>query len=276
MRPSLLSQTVRWVGCLLACACLAQRVPSSDFRKLSPEDATAFLGGFRNARLSGDLCLRFEVIHKPRTGDASPAVKGTLWARSIPGGQVLRGELTDAAGASSLRFVTTKNGAERKVWISLPGAPPKELDDKSPLQALAPGLLLSPFDLQLPFTHWPATEYVTTERRRRPANIYLAAHPSGGLPAKVSYAIDRVYGVLVEAICYDAQGAKTRTMQVEEFSKVGEQWMLAACSVRDEATRDVDLLRITEAALDARLSAETFEPRTLDRAAPLPADFRKL
>ena len=267
---------VRWVACLLACACLAQRIPSSDFRKLSPEDASAFLTGFRNARLNGDLCLRFEVIHKPRVGEASPAVRGTLWARSLPGGQVLRGELTDNAGRSALRFLTLKTGEERRTWVALPDAPLRELDGGSSLQALAPGLLLSPFDLQLPFTHWPATEYVNTERRRRPANIYLATNQSGGVPAKVSFAIDRVYGVLVEAVCFDAQDAKTRTLQVEEFSKVGDQWMLAACSVRDESTRDVDLLRITEAAIDARLPEEVFEAGTLGRSAPQPTTFQKL
>ena len=276
MRFRHLSLTVRWVGCLFACACLAQRVPPTEFPKLTPESAAAFLTHFRSSRLSSDLCLRFEVTHKPRVGDNAPAVQGTLWASSIPGGQVLRGELTNAAGASTLRFITLKSGSDRKVWVSLQGAPAKELDAQASLQALAPGLLISPFDLQLPFTHWPATEYLTTERRRRPANLFVATQPPGGIPAKVNFAIDRVYGVLVEAICFDAQDVKTRTIQVEEFSQVGEQWMLAACSIRDELTRDVDVLRITEAALDAKFAPETFEPATLTRPAAQPTNFQKL
>jgi hypothetical protein len=92
----------------------------------------------------------------------------------------------------------------------------------------------------------------------------------------VTFAIDRVYGVLVQAICHDARGEPTRQMQVEEFSKVGEQWMLAECSVRDEASRDTDLLRITEAALDAKFAPETFEPATLTRPAAQPTNFQKL
>jgi hypothetical protein len=141
---------------------------------------------------------------------------------------------------------------------------------------LADGLLISPFDLQMPFTHWPKATYVTTERRRRPVNVYETANLAGVEPAKVTFAIDRVYGVLVQAICHDARGEPTRQMQVEEFSKVGEQWMLAECSVRDEASRDTDLLRITEAALDAKHAPETFEPATLSRAAAQPTNFQKL
>jgi hypothetical protein len=128
----------------------------------------------------------------------------------------------------------------------------------------------------MPFTHWPQATYLTTERRRRPVNVYEAANLAGVEPAKVTFAIDRVYGVLVQATCLDARGEPTRLMQVEEFSKVGEQWMLAECSVRDEASRDTDLLRITEAALDAKLAPETFEPATLNHAAAQPTHFEKL
>jgi len=141
---------------------------------------------------------------------------------------------------------------------------------------LADGLLISPFDLQMPFTHWPQTTYVTTERRRRPVNVYESVNQPGREPAKVTFSIDSVYGVLVQANCQDARGEPTRQLQVEEFSKVGEQWMLAECSVRDEASRDTDLLRITEAALDAKLAPETFEPATLSRPAAQPARFEKL
>ena len=169
----------------------------------------------------------------------------------------------------------------KAVTFPLLARPKPETLDLQPLLAcslapLAPGLLLSPFDLQLPFTHWTATEYVTTERRRRPANVYAATNLAGQTPAKVTFAIDRVYGVLVEATCFDVGGDKTRSMQVDEFSKVGEQWMLAACSVRDEVTRDCDLLRITEAALDARIPPEVFTPASLARPAPRPAGSKKL
>jgi len=276
VKPGLLSLTVRWVSCLIALGAFAQPNTATGFRKLTEEESTQFLAGFRNSRLSTDVCLRFEITHKPRRGEASTPVPGTLWASSTTEGQLLRGELKDAQGRPALAFISFKSAQERRVWVSVKGAPAKELADRSPLVPLADGLLISPFDLQMPFTHWSKATYVTTERRRRPVNVYEAANPAGIEPAKVTFAIDRVYGVLVQAICHDARGDKTRLMQVEEFSKVGEQWMLADCSVRDEASRDTDLLRITEAALDAKLSPETFEPATLTRPAAQPAHFKKL
>lgn len=278
MRTRLLSLSVRWVACLIALGCLAQsRVPSApDLEQLTPEQGQAFLAGFRNARLTGDLCLRFEIVHKPRKGDSLPPVQGTLWAASRDGVQLLRGEILDAQGRPALAFLTVKSAKDSRVWLSRRGAPAQEGDAQNALIPLADGLLLSPFDLQLPFTHWPATAYLNTEKRRRPVHVFDALNQPGREPAKVNYAIDHVYGVLVQATCLDAQGDKTRTMQVEEFSKVDDQWMLAACSVRDERSRDADLLRITEAALGERFSPAVFEPATLARPAAQPAQFKKL
>ena len=278
MRPRLLSLSVRWVACLITLGCCAQsRVPSApSLDQLTPEQGQTFLAGFRQARLSGDLCLRFEIIHKPRRGESLPAVQGTLWASTRGEAQLLRGEIKDAQGKAALAFITIKSAKGSRVWVSRHGASAQELDDKAPLIPLADGLILSPFDLQLPFTHWPATAYLTTEKRRRPVHTFDALNQVGHEPAKVNFAIDRIYGVLVQASCFDASGKKTRTTQVEEFSKVDDQWMLAACSVLDETTRDADLLRVTEAALGESFTPPTFEPATLAQPAAQPANFKKL
>jgi hypothetical protein len=252
-------------------------VPSAPtLDQLTPEQGLTFLAGFRNSRLTSALCLRFEIIHKPRKGESLPAVKGTLWAATHGSDQLLRGEITDAQGKPALAFITAKSAQGSHVWVSRRGGPAQELDHKTPLIPLAEGLILTPFDLQLPFTHWPATAYLTTEKRRRPVHTFDALNQIGHEPAKVNYAIDHVYGVLIQATCFDANGKKTRTLQVEEFSKVDEQWMLAACSLLDETTRDADLLRITEAALGGSFAPQTFEPSTLAQPASQPTTFKKL
>ena len=278
MRTRLLSLSVRWVACLVAFSSFAQsRIPSAPaLDQLTAEQGQAFLAGFRQARLNGDLCLRFEIVHKPRRGVSLPAVKGTLWAASQGSEQLLRGEINDAQGKPALAFITVKSDQRSRVWISRLSAPAQELDGKLPLVPLAEGLLLTPFDLQLPFTHWPATAYLSTEKRRRPVHVFDALNQPGHEPAKVNYAIDHVYGVLIQASCFDGTGKKNRVLSVEEFSKVDEQWMLAACSVRDEGTRDADLLRITEAALGERFNREIFEAATLALPAPQPTNFKKL
>lgn len=265
---------VRWVSCLLACGCLAQRFPSTEFRKLPPEEASAFLEGFRGARLSSDLCLRFEVTHKPRVGEAAPPVTGTLWAGTLAGGQVLRGEIADADGRPALAFLTLKSPAENKVWVSLRGAPAQEVNGLGSLAPLAPGLLLSPFDLQLPFTHWNPTRYVSTERGRRPMHVFSARQP--GFSGEVTFGVDRAYGAILEARVRSEDGKDIRLLVVEDFAKAGDQWVLGTCSVREESTRDADLLRFTDAALGLRLEDALFSEESLREAAKTPKDFKPL
>ena len=276
MRPPLLSLTVRWVALLAAsfASALPPGVGDEDFIQLTDPQAKEALSDFRSSRLNGDLCFRFEVTHKPRRGDSAPPVPGVVWAGWSSEGPRVRVELRPTNGAPTLAFIATKSAQGARLWLRHGG---RTLENPRTDEPLAPGLLLLPSDLALPYTHWENTRYVKTERSRgRPVHFFLATNPSQGEPAKVTFALDRTYGALVQATSLDAAGVARRTLQVEEFSKVDEQWILGACSVRDEASRDVDLLRVTEAAVRRRFDAATFDPATLDRPAPLPADLKPL
>ncbi len=276
MRLPRLSLTVRWVALLSASLAFAlpPGVGDDDFVQLTPAQAKEVLGDFRGSRLNGDLCFKFEVTHKPRRGESTPPVPGVVWAGWTPEGPRVRVELRPKDGAPALAFIATKSAQGSRLWLRRGG---RTVENPRTDEPLAPGLLLLPSDLALPYTHWEDTRYVKTERSRgRPVHFFLAHHPSQGEPAKVSFALDRTYGALVQATSLDAAGAARRTLQVEEFAKVDEQWILGACSVRDEASRDVDLLRVTEAAVRRRFDAATFDPASLDRPAPLPADLKPL
>ena len=276
MRSTLLSLTVRWVALLSASLAFAlpPGVGSDDFIQLTPAQAKEVLADFRASRLNGDLCFRFEVTHKPRKGESSPPVPGVVWATWTAEGPRVRVELRPAGGSEPLAFVATKTAQGSRLWLRRGG---RTLEDPRADEPMAPGLLLLPSDLALPFTHWEDTRYVQTERSRgRPVHGYVATNPRAGEPARVSFALDRTYGALVQATYLDAAGASHRTLQVEEFAKVDEQWILGACSVRDEASRDIDLLRVTSAAVRRRLDPATFDPATLDRPAALPIDLKPL
>jgi hypothetical protein len=276
VRPSLLSLTVRWVALLSASLTFAlpPGVGDEDFVQLTVPQAKEVLGDFRASRLNGDVCFKFEVIHKPRRGDSAPPVPGVVWAGWSPEGPRVRVELRPTNGAPAVAFIATKSAQGPRLWLRR-----GDLTVENPRadEPLAPGLLLLPSDLALPYTHWEDTRYVKTERSRgRPVHFFLATNPAKAEPTKVTFALDRTYGALVQATYLDAAGAARRTLQVEEFSKVDEQWILGSCSVRDEATRDVDLLRVTEAAVGRRFDAATFDPATLARPAPTPADLKPL
>lgn len=277
MRSPLLSLTVRWVALLSAglAFALPPGVGDEDYIQLTTGQAKEVLTDFRASRLNGDLCFRFEVIHKPRKGESAPAVPGMLWAGWTNDGPRVRVELRPKNGGTALAFIATKSAQGSRLWLRRGAA--ATVENPRTDEPLADGLLLLPSDLALPYTHWEDTRYTKTERSRgRPVHFFLANNPAKTAPASVSFALDRTYGALVQATSLDASGAARRTLQVEEFTKVDEQWILGACSVRDEATRDVDLLKVTEAAVRRRFDASTFDPATLDRPAPLPSGLKPL
>lgn len=278
MRTPLLSLSVRWVAFTIAASLPAQsRFADDGFPQLNPPEATKVLHDFRDSALVGDVCFRFEIIHRPRRGEASAPCKGVLWASSANAGTALRVELKDAGGKPTLAFVARKVGNRSSLWLARQGSVAQETNPDTLGSPLSDGLLLTPFDLQLPFTHWPETTYMSTERSRgRPVHLFSARNPLTSEPQSVTFAIDRAYGVLVQAVSKSGKGDTIRLLQLEEFAKVDEQWVLGSCSVRDEATRDTDLLKFTEAAIRISLPESTFDASTLTEPAPLPGGFKPL
>ncbi len=54
--------------------------------------------------------------------------------------------------------------------------------------------------------------------------------------------------------------------------------MVSTCSIRDETTRDIDVFKITDAAVRINLLEKTFTPETLVEKAkfPTPAELKNL
>ena len=280
MRHPRLSLTFRWVATLLAFPLCAQSGGDEmRYAQLTAAEKSVVLADFRASRPASDLVLKVAITHKPRRGDNAPPVNGMLWVSWANGGPRVRFEAQDEQGRTTYAFIAQKNAAQSELWVSVAGQPAKAIPDTGLSAPIAPGLLLTPFDLHLPFTHWRDAKYVGTERViGRPAHLYTALNPAGGEPKHVTFAIDRAYGALLQAISANAQGKALRTLQIDEFGKVDGQWMLAAVSVRDETNRDVDVMQITQAALYLRLAEETFDPGLLNRPVkpPTAAELKPL
>ena len=241
------------------------------YAQLTAAEIPVALAEFRASRPASDLVLKVSITHKPRRGENAPPVNGMLWISWSNGGPRVRFEAQDTQGRTTYAFIAQKNAVQSQLWVSVGGQPAQAVPDSGLSAPLAPGLLLTPFDLHLPFTHWRDAKYVGTERViGRPAHLFTAPNPAGGVPPQVTFAIDRAYGALLQAVSTDAQGKPLRTLQIDEFGKVDGQWMLAAVSVRDEAKRDVDVMQITHAALNLRIAEETFAPAALNHPANPP------
>ena len=278
MRLGLLSLSVRWVFLLGVLSLSAQsRVVEEGFAQLSPAEAIKALSDFRHSGLNSDVCFKFEIVHKPRKGDSAPAVHGILWATQAAEGSKVRVEMWKENGSLDQAFLAIKSPTQSALWQAAAGQPALLVPAGTSSAPLAAGLLLTPFDLHLPFTHWSDTQYTKTDHARgRPVHFFVAKNPAPSEPSFVIFGLDRSYGVLVQAVSMNGQKKITRTFQVEEFAKTDNQWILGACSVRDESTRDVDLFKITEAAVHLALPTTLFDPTTLNQATVLPANLKAL
>ena len=267
MRP--FSIALRWALCLSLTPLFGQGRDDLRLPQLSANEASKVLSDLRDARLSSDVCFRFEAVHRPRRGEASAPVKGTLWAASRGTTHLLRIEMQDAPGT---RIIGRKSPSGSVVLVHASGRTIRP--DPGSFTPLSQGLIVGAFDLQLPFTHWNPTRYVSTERGRRPMHVFSARQP--GFSGEVTFGVDRAYGAILEARVRSEDGKDIRLLVVEDFAKAGDQWVLGTCSVREESTRDADLLRFTDAALGLRLEDALFSEESLREAAKTPKDFKPL
>lgn len=263
-----------WLAALLLPHLVLARNPGkpNDLPSLPPAEAAKCLEDFRGSGLPVDIVARFTLTHLPRLG-AERTTQGTLWMswrHASPAARV------DVPGRSFL-VLRTREGT--RLWSAEPGKTPQPLGGLG-LAPLVEGFLFAPYDLQAPFADWPDTRYERSERRRgRPLNVYLARPPAGaaGAPPAVRFGLDRAYLALIEAGTLDAEGRLTRTMLAEDFAQVDGTWILGRASVRDERTRDRDVLEVVSACVTARLPAATFEPASLAAPAEAPkGTFRDL
>lgn len=276
----LLSLLICWVTLQYPSQCFAQGNFDDDgLPQLNDEQSSQILQLFRQSRIQGNFFLKFNIVNKPREGENKRPIEGALWAGWADSGPQVRCEIFDSEGSTQLSFIAVKNNKQSLLWISNNLKPAQSANSHEASEPIVPGLILSAFDINLPFTHWKDTKYTATLRSRgRGVHFFEAINPTSGEPAKVVFGIDRTYGALTEATYYNQTGKITRTLKIENFAKVDGQWIVSTCSIRDEATRDIDILKITDAAVRINLLDHTFSPDSLVEKAkfPTPAELQHL
>lgn len=271
----------RWLKRQIACAvCLSCLIALPVFaqprgNRLLPRYVTAgppdqaegrrVLEEFRQLGLSGDYYLEFVLEILPRRGERT-TVPGRLWGTRTHDGPLTRLALDPATG-SDVRLLV-RNGPDAQVWRWTPGtgAAPMPLEDV--LDPLV-GSHATPFDLQMPFIHWP--EFVfegATRIRGRIAHAFLlyptedfaAAHPNVG---GVRIYLDLQFHALMQAVVLDNNEQPLRTLTVLDLKKVEDQWIVKSIDIRNDATRDKTRFRVTGASLGVDFSAGLFTPDAL-------------
>ncbi len=258
------------------CALNAQTFGSDtgdDFRRLTKEEGAKVLADFRRSRVSGERRMRFVITHSERNADEDTRYVGEMCVAPTPEGLVTRVDLrAEGRPESERRSFLIVNGARTAVYGVTAGGKVGRVDGEA-LKPMLPGLVFTPYDLQMPFIHWPEFKYRRTERfRTRPTDYFdmtpdaefRKAHP--GISG-VNLGFDRAYKALMRAETRGGDGRAVRDLRAESFGKVRGEWTIRSLRLRDERTRAADTLEVTGVAA-GDLPSSVFTPEGL--LSPLP------
>ncbi|HXN35712.1 MAG TPA: outer membrane lipoprotein-sorting protein, partial [Opitutaceae bacterium] len=190
---------------------------------------------------------------------------------------VTRFEVDLGGGQFSHRFLI-RSGPEPAIWASDgPGAGTRS--DAAATKPVAPGMEMTPFDVQMPYLYWLDVDLAGVERiRGRPAYDFVFTPPaefsaaSPGIRSVRAY-LDTQYGALVQSEVTAAGGNLSKTLSLLELKKVGDRWIPKNVDIRNEATRDKTRLSMTAVAAGIAFDPAAFDPPQLGAPlAPPPPD----
>ena len=262
------------------------REPESRFmERIDAEEGAERLAAFRRQRLEGDFCFEFELAHKPRRGRTIPYA-GIMWGSWNESGPITRFRVSSArpkegksVNSSQEVELIIQNGASPQAWIRQNNRSDFTLIEGEALfEPIIPGLLYSPFDLQMPFVYWEDFTYEgpTLVGVTRVAQQFLMQPPATSASAKrgisgVRVGLDDTYNALWRIEVVNAESEISSRFAVESFKKVQEQYIVKRITLTDYNSKDRTTFEVKAAALGVSLNRDLFCPRsavTIDVSIP--------
>jgi len=262
----------------LFCACLTvtaqERIGGERHKygmdRIDIEEGAKRLDDFRKQRLLGDYCFKFTLEHKPRKA-ATVRYEGMMWGTWNEQGPITRFRIspnqTSLASRPSepVEFII-QNGQEQKAWIRRSqNTSFKLLEEDGLFEAILPGLLYSPFDLQMPFIYWKDFTYEgpTLVGATRVAQQFLMHPPEGSASAArgivgVRVGLDDTYNALWRVEVVGALGEELSRFSVESFKKVQEQYIVKKITLKDFKTNDRTTFSVKAASVGLTIGRDFF------------------
>ncbi|MCD8481612.1 MAG: outer membrane lipoprotein-sorting protein [Verrucomicrobia bacterium] len=234
--------------------------------QLNPAEGVEVLAAFRSSGLVSDVSFMFDLRHTPRRGPTS-----------IFGGQLWTAQSVDGLMHRIWLRSDMEPGSQRE-WLLLSGRNPQAfapgdtegtvvtLDASALMEPLAPGIAVTPFDLQMAFVFWEDHVYEGTRRvRGRPAHFFLLYPPeSAGDLARyvggVRIIVDAGFNALLGVEVLDPDARLVRSWSIQNFRKVEELWIVRVIDMTDHNTRDRTRFEIRAAAVWLNLPRAIFDP----------------
>ncbi len=237
------------------------------YEEIDRLEADRRLADFRNQRLIGDFCFRFELEHLPRRG-ATVRYYGTMWGSWNEQGPVTRIALqrhTEAEDELPLELIL-QNGPNAQAWlredhsgrfVPIAGA--------ALFEPLLPGVVYAPFDFLMPFLYWSDYRYEGAKRvRSRVARDFILSPGSTSeIPdwlEAVRIGIDDTYNALLTIDVLETAGAKRSSFTVESFKQVQGQWIVKRIVMKDWETKDRTRFKVLSASVGLHLNEAAFSP----------------
>lgn len=242
------------------------------FGEPDQKEGAKILADFRSRTL-GDVYFEFDIRFMPRRGVDS-VTPGKMWL-GLADGRPASLTVLNAGDAALERRLLVHNGAASQVWswkagdgIALAPLPGSAL-----FEPLATGDLTA-FDLQMPYLYWSDFVYEGVAKLRgRVADVFLMYPPDAitaqrGDLAGVRVYVDTQFHAMVQSEWIGEGNKVLKTLQVVDFKKVDEQWVVKSIDLRDETTRNKTRFLIKAAATGLSWPEGTFDAGGL--AAPPP------
>jgi hypothetical protein len=266
--------------------------PASRFmERIDAEEGAQRLDAFRRQRLEGDFCFEFELAHKPRRGRTIPYA-GIMWGSWNESGSITRfrvssarpkdGESTNLPEGVELII---QNGVSPQAWIRQnDGSDFEMIEGEALFEPIIPGLLYSPFDLQMPFVYWKDFTYEgpTLVGASRVAQQFLMQPPATSASAQrgisgVRVGLDDTYNALWRIEVVNAESEISSRFAVESFKKVQEQYIVKRITLTDYNSKDRTTFEVKAAALGISLNSDLFCPKSaLSVDASIPSTMKEL
>lgn len=250
--------------------------------RIDAEEGARRLADFRLQRLDGDFCFEFELEHKPRRA-RTVRYEGIMWGSWNELGPVSRFRVSQQSGdrvqsvhAPEAVELIIQNGVVAQAWIRRPGDTDfRRLEGEALFAPILPGLLYSPFDLQMPFIYWENFVYEGPSLigASRVAQQFLMLPPEGSASAErgiagVRVGLDDIYNALWRIEIMNTEGDVVSRFAVESFKKVQKQYIVKRITLTDYPSKGRTTFDVEKAAVGISVSSDFFDPYSA-----LPADL---
>ena len=239
----------------------------SRYEVIDDTEADRRLHAFRNQRLEGDFCFRFQLEHLPRRG-SSVRYYGSMWGAWNDRGPITRIKLNakpSDAGNSEVELIL-QNGADPMVWLRNAQTNCFDrLEGAALFRPLLPEIVFTPFDFLMPFLYWDNYDYEGSGRMRSRVvrNFLMRPESNSATPdwlQSVRVGIDDAYNALLHIEVLEKPDRKRSSFTVESFKKVQGQWIVKYIVMKDWKSRDRTRFKVFSASVGLSFPEAVFSP----------------